>query len=972
MTGFRLPTGGHIDRNRPLSFTFDGRAMQGFAGDTLASALLANGQRLFGRSFKYHRPRGVVTAGREEPCALVELRDGARREPNTPATTIELFDGLVAYSQNRFPSLRFDLMAVAGLAAPLLPAGFYYKTFISPAGWWERVYEPLIRRAAGLGRTAEAPDPDRYEHLHAHCDLLVVGAGPAGLTAARIAAEAGARVILAEQDSVAGGGALLDRTAAVWASGMAAALPDGVLRTRMAVVGAYGHGVFVAVERVADHLAQPGPHQPRQRLHIIRARRAILATGAVERLLAFPGNDRPGVMLAGAALTYARRYGVGVARRVVVIAADDAGHHAAIGLAEAGMTIVAILDPRTESAGAAASREAGLPVRAGWEVAGTAGALSLRGVVARRIGAQVPAYLEAEALLVSGGWSPETALAHQAGLPLGWDVAHQAFTPTEQRDGVAAAGAMRGVRGLAEAAADGAQAARDALRALGLSPGAPPPLPGASHPETPPASLHEVRGRGKAFVDLQHDVTADDLRLAVREGYAHAEHAKRYTTHGMATDQGRIGGMVGAAVLAEARGIALSQVGQPRPRPFVHPVAWGTLAGPDVGQHFKPERLLPLHDWHRAQGAVFVRIGLWMRPLVYSASGDTGWGPVLEEARNVRRAVGLCDVSSLGKVDVQGPDAATFLDRIYANTFSTLPVGRARYGLMLREDGILFDDGTTSRLGPDHFLVTTTTQKSDDVLAHMEWHLQAVWPELEVTLADVADHWAQFAVAGPRARDVLRAVVTGRDLSNESFPFMAAGEAVIAGIPGRLFRISFSGELAYEVAVPAGQALHVWQALLDAGAPHGIRPYALDALNVLRIEKGHVTGGEINGQTTPADLGLGKMLKKRGDFVGRALGARPGLNEPGRLQLVGLRLADGGRLRGGAHLRHAGGPSQGFVTAACMAAEGEGWIGLGLLADGASRHGETLTADSPVYAEAVRVVVASPHAVDPENSRVRA
>jgi len=367
-----------------------------------------------------------------------------------------------------------------------------------------------------------------------------------------------------------------------------------------------------------------------------------------------------------------------------------------------------------------------------------------------------------------------------------------------------------------------------------------------------------------------------------------------------------------------------------------------------------------------------VRIGLWMRPLVYSPSGDTGWGPVLEEARNVRRAVGLCEVSSLGKVDVQGPDAATFLDRIYANTFSTLPVGRARYGLMLREDGILFDDGTTSRLGPDHFLVTTTTQKADDVLAHMEWHLQAVWPELEVTLADVADHWAQFAVAGPRARDVLRAVVTGRDLSNEAFPFMAAGEAVIAGIPGRLFRISFSGELAYEVAVPAGQALHVWQALLDAGAPHGIRPYALDALNVLRIEKGHVTGGEINGQTTPADLGLGKMLKKRGDFVGRALGARPGLNEPGRLQLVGLRLADGGRLRGGAHLRHAGGPSQGFVTAACMAAEGEGWIGLGLLADGASRHGETLTADSPVYAEAVRVVVASPHAVDPENSRVRA
>jgi heterotetrameric sarcosine oxidase alpha subunit len=973
VTGFRLRSGGRIDRARPLAFRFDGRAHRGFAGDTLASALLAGGVRLFGRSFKYHRPRGVVTAGPEEPCALVELRDGARREPNTPATTVELFEGLTASSQNRWPSLGLDLMAVNGLAAPLIPAGFYYKTFTWPGRWWERVYEPLIRRAAGLGRGAAAADPDRYEHLHAHCDLLVVGSGPAGLAAARLAAEAGARVILAEADAEAGGAALLDPALETWRVAMLAGLPAGVLRTRLAVVGAYGHGVFAAVERVADHLAEPGL-APRQRLHVIRARRTILATGATERLVAFANNDIPGVMLAGAALAYARRWGVGVARRVAVLACDDAGHATARALAELGIEVAAVIDPRADSAGAEASRAAGLPVQSGQVVHRAEGAGGLHGLRVGRPGATAPAYLQAEALLVSGGAVPNLSLATQAGLAMRWSEALHAFVAGDPRDGVACAGAARGTTGIAEAAEDGIAAAREALAMLGLLPTGEVPLPPVPREApSPPAALWEVRGRGKAFVDLQHDVTTDDIRLAHREGYGHVEHAKRYTTHGMGTDQGRIGGLAGIAVLAAARGVPVPEVGAPRQRPYARPVAWGALAGPDVGHHFKPERRLPLHDWHKANHAVFVRVGNWMRPLVYSG-GDTGWGPVLEEARNVRRAVGLCDVSSLGKIDVQGPDAATFLDRIYANTFSTLPVGRARYGLMLREDGILLDDGTTSRLAPDHFLVTTTTQKADEVLLHLEWHLQTVWPELDVTLINVADHWAQFAVAGPHAREVLARVVE-TDLSKEAFPFMAAGEARIAGIPGRVFRISFSGELAYEVAVPARHALHAWEALLEAGAPAGIRPYGLDALNVLRIEKGHVTGGEINGTTTPGDLGLGKMLKKRGDFVGRVLGERPGLTDPGRLQLVGLRPVDrAARLRGGANLRDAAGqePSQGFVTAACMAAEGEGWIGLALLSGGAGRHGERLLADSPVYGESVAVTVQSPHFVDPENQRVRA
>lgn len=948
MSGFRLASGGRIDRARPLRFSFDGQAFTGFAGDTLASALLASGVRLFGRSFKYHRPRGVVTAGPEEPCALVELRAGVRREPNTPATCVELFEGLEARSQNRWPSLRFDLASVNGLLAPLLPAGFYYKTFKWPGALWEKLYEPLIRRAAGLGHGAGEADPDRYEHLHAHCDLLVVGSGPAGLAAARQAADSGARVILAEQEGEAGGATLLDPALEGWRAAMLAALPAGVLRTRMAVVGAYGHGVFAAVERVADHLPEPGA-LPRQRLHIIRASRTLLATGATERLPAFPGNDRPGVMLAGAALSYARRFGVGVARRVAVFTADDAGHATARALAALGIEVAAVVDAREGEA-----------------VLGTEGARGLHGVLVGRPGG-VPRYLQAEALLVSAGPLPALSLASQAGMELRWSEAIHAFVAGDPREGIAAAGAARGTLGVLEAAEDGAAAARALLGVEGAIPL--PPVPRDS--SAPPAALWEVSGRGKAFVDLQHDVTTADIRLAHREGYGHVEHAKRYTTHGMGTDQGRIGGLVGSAVLAAARGVAVPEVGLPRHRPYARPVAWGALAGAEVGHHFKPERRLPLHDWHKAHGAVFVRVGNWLRPLVYSG-GDTSWGPVLAEARVVRGAVGLCDVSSLGKIDVRGPDAAAFLDRIYSNTFSTLPVGRARYGLMLREDGVLFDDGTTSRLAPDHFLVTTTTQKADDVLLHMEWHLRTVWPELDVTLTGVADHWAQFAVAGPRARDALREVVD-LDLGNQAFPFMAAAAARIAGVAGRVFRISFSGELAYEVAVPAGFASHVWNAILEAGAPHGIKPYGLDALNVLRIEKGHVTGAEINGTTTPADLGLGRMLKKRGDFVGRVLGERPGLQDPNRLQLVGLRpLESSQRLRGGAHLREGGGASQGFVTSACMAAEGEGWIALALLAGGHARHGETIDADSPVHGERVRVRVTSPHMIDPENERVRA
>jgi sarcosine oxidase subunit alpha len=973
MSGFRLGGGGQIDRSKVLRFSFDGEPFEGHPGDTLASALMASGVRLMGRSFKYHRPRGVFTAGPEEPNALVTLRTGNRREPNIPATVIELFDGLVAESQNRWPRLDVDLMAVNSLFAPLFTAGFYYKTFMWPRRFWEALYEPLIRRAAGLGRAGLDPDPDTYETNHAHCDVLVIGSGVAGLSAARVAAEAGRRVILVEQDRALGGGTLVDAALAGWRGEMLAVLasmPDMVLLPRTTAIGAYDQGVVAALERVGDHRAERAPFAPRQRLHVIRAGRVVLATGSVERLIALPNNDRPGVMLATAARAYVARNAVAPGQRAVFFVNNDEAYAAARDLAAAGIKIAAIVDPRAPSAIAAETAASGLPVLNGFEVCKIEGRSGADAVLVRKVGDSAMRRIQCDLVCLSGGYTPQTQLATQAGLKPEWRDEIAGFAAPDSGPAWAAAGAAAGVFGRLEAARHGVMVGSSG-RIAELT-YLPPISPKRDAPVLP---LWEVTGNGKAFVDLQHDVTTDDIRQASREGYRAIEHAKRYTTLGMGTDQGKTGGLVGAAVLAETHGLPVAAVGVSKPRPFVTPACFGALAGMEVGAHFKPERKLPLHDWHEAHGAVFVRIGLWLRPLVYSG-GDTGWEPVLAEARAVRASVGITDVSSLGKIDVQGKDAATFLDRLYANTFSTLPVGKARYGLMLREDGLLFDDGTTSRLAVDHFIVTTTTGNAVAALEHMEFHAQTAWRDLDVQITGIADQWAQFAVAGPHARAVLSHVVTGLGLSNEGFPFMAAGEAEIAGVPGRLFRISFSGELAYEVSVPTGYALHVWETILGAGEPFGIRAYGLDALNVMRIEKGHVAGSELNGQTTAADLGLGKMLKTNGDFIGKVLSQRPGLTDPNRLQLVGLHPLDNAkRLRNGAHLVSGAEPtrSQGVLTAVCRASEGpHDWIGLALLEGGHARIGETLVATSPVHGDSVEVRIVSPHRLDPENARVKA
>ena len=972
----RTRQGGHVDRDRTLTFRFDGRELAGHPGDTLASALLAAGVRIVGRSFKYHRPRGIYTAGPEEPNALAGIGTGARYTPNSKMTTVELHDGLVAESQNRWPSLALDVMCVNQALSRFLPAGFYYKTFMWPAAFWEKVYEPLIRRAAGLGRAPTEPDPDHYEAGHAHCDVLVVGAGAAGLAAARAAGEAGARVILAEQDFLPGGGLLSEPALESWRRetvAALAALPNVTVMLRTTVFGYYEQNMLGAVERVSDHLAEPPAHQARQRYWTIRAREVVLATGADERLVAFPGNDRPGVMLASAARTYARRFGVLAGRRAVLFANNDEAYGTVDALVAAGVERVSVVDPRPLGPAAAATRRRGIEVLTGHEVTGGHGGRGLYSVEARAVGSAGAFQIDADLLCVSGGYGPAIQLASQSRTAMRWDERIAGFVPGEA-PGQRSAGGARGCFGVASAARDGLAAGIAAATAAGFRAAAAFALPDVEEPDPTVQPLWEVAARGKSFVDLQHDVTTADIRLAHREGYRHIEHAKRYTTHAMATDQGKTGGLVGAAVLAAARGEAIAAVGMPTYRPYVAPLTWGAVAGHHRGRAFQPIRRTMLHDWHVRRGAEFLDAGLWLRPAFYPAPGESPWDAILREGRAVRRAVGICDVSTLGKIDLQGADAATFLDRLYMNTFSTLPVGKARYGLMLREDGMVLDDGTTSRLAPDHFFVTTTTANAGRVMEHMEFHAQTVWPELDVQFASVTDQWAAMSVAGPQARRTLAKVVQGQDLSDTALPFMGVAEATLAGCPVRLFRISFSGELAYEVATPAGYALPVWEAILAAGAEFGIEPYGVEALGLLRIEKGHVAGAELNGQTTARDVGLGRMAKKKGDFVGKALAERPGLTDPSRPRLVGVRAVDPGRqIRPGAHLVETGSDrSLGWITSVTRSVEPGGWIGLAMLSDGEARHGRRLVAAFPLQDEAVEVEISSPHFVDPENARVRA
>ena len=986
----RIRDRGLIDRRAPLQFTFDGKSYAGFAGDTLASALLANGVSLVGRSFKYHRPRGILTAGSEEPNAIVELRTGARREPNTRATTAELFEGLSAQSQNRWPSLKYDVLSVNNLLSPVFVAGFYYKTFMWPAAFWEKLYEPMIRRAAGLGRAADEADPDTYDKASAFCDVLVIGAGPAGLMAALAAGRSGARVILADESFSLGGRLLSEQrivagqSGAEWVRSVEAELtsmPEVRLMPRTTVFGAYDTGTYGAVERIADHIAVPLPHMPRQRLWRIVAKQTIVAAGATERPIVFGNNDRPGVMMASAVRTYINRFGVAPGRKAIVFTNNDDGASTVSDLVAAGVSITALVDTRPEPTAAVRALVAqhGVRLIAGGAVADAKGRL---GVTGARIlpagGASIE--LDCDLIAVSGGWNPNLQITtHLNGRPI-WSEALATFVPGPLPKGMSAAGAARGDYGLVECLKTGAVAGATAAIAAGFKATAPATPEAAPEATSISAFWHVEEATSKAFVDFQNDVASSDIVIAEREGFRAVEHLKRYTTLGMATDQGKTANVNGLAILAELTGKTIPETGITTARPPYTPVALGALAGHHREKNFKPTRLPPSYAWAKEQGAVFIETGLWLRPQYFPTFGETDWlETVTREVKTVRSAVGICDVSTLGKIEIQGADAGKFLDLVYINGFSALGVGKARYGLMLREDGVALDDGTTARFGQNRYFLTTTTANAVKVMQHLEFCHQWLFPDLDVHMVSATDQWAQYSVAGPRARDLLAKIVDAPfDISNAAFPYMGVAElSVLGGIKARLYRLSFSGELAYEIGVPARFGDGLMRRLMDAGAEFGAIPYGTEALGVMRIEKGHVGGSEINGTTTAADLGLGRMASTKKDYIGRVLATRPGLSDPARPQLAGLRPVDRSqRLRAGAHFiakdaAATAANDDGFMTSVAYSPMCGHWIGLGFLARASERMGEIVRAYDPVRGGDTLVEVVSPVFYDPEGERLR-
>ncbi|MFE3407443.1 sarcosine oxidase subunit alpha family protein [Streptomyces mirabilis] len=933
---FRHPTRGRIHRGTPLTFTFDGTEYQGHRGDTLASALLANGVIETGTSIKLGRPRGIFSAGVEEPNAVVQI-EAPFPEPMLPATTVELYDGLVASS------------------------------------------------LSGQGRLATEPDPARYDAVHAHCDLLIVGAGPAGLAAAAAAARSGARVILADDQPELGGSLLGTAEHLGWVTDVTGQLdnaPEVRVLRRTTVFGYYDDNHLLAVERRTNHLGADAPeHVSRERVWRIRARRVVLATGAHERSLAFADNDRPGVMLAASARTYVNRHGVLPGRHAVVLTTNDSAYAAALDLTAAGVDIVAIVDTRpTPGEWAERARQAGIEVVAGHAVTGTEGDARLTAVTVAPYGESVgQREFTADLLLVSGGWNPVAHLFSQSGGKLRYDEALGSFVPDTCRQAVEVVGSASGVLDPAEVLAQGAAAGARAIEAEGYTPQAPRlPAVAARPRQTPAMHVYVVPGASNAprFVDLQRDVTVDDLARAAGAGLRSVEHTKRYTTAGTANDQGKTSGVLASGVVAELLGVDISALGTTTFRPPYTPVSFAALAGRDRGALSDPVRTTAIHEWHVAHGALFENVGQWKRPWYYPRDGEDMEAAVLRECAAARDGVAFMDASTLGKIDVQGPDAGVFLDRLYTNMMSTLKVGMIRYGVMCRPDGMVFDDGTVIRLAQDRFLVTTTTGNAAVVLDWMEEWLQTEWPELRVHCTSVTEQWATVALVGPRSRDVLGALAPQLAVANDDFPFMAWRETTVAGIEARVCRISFSGELAYEINVSPWEALTLWQALHEAGAPYGIAPYGTETMHVLRAEKGYpIIGQDTDGTVTPQDLGMNWVVsKKKPDFIGKRSYARADSVRPDRKHLVGLLpedpgtfLPEGTHLVADSELPAPPVPMLGHVTSSYRSAALGRTFALALIKGGRDRIGERLYA--PVGDRLVPVIVASPVLYDPEGAR---
>jgi sarcosine oxidase subunit alpha len=1021
----RLAAGGRIDRGTPLQFTFNGKRYEGHGGDTLASALLANGITLVARSWKYHRPRGIVGSGVEEPNAIVQLETGARTVPNARATEIALYDGLIASSVNAWPSVEFDLMAVSGLFARFMPAGFYYKTFMWPKSFWMN-YEHFIRKASGLGTAPSEPDPDVYDKMNAHCDVLVAGGGPAGLAAAWAAGRAGARVILADEQSEFGGsllrgrdeasaggaasplrgsnagaagekpssGASIDGVAPLaWVARIVAELktmPDVRLLPRSTVFGYHDQNFLTAAERRADHLPPDQREGPRERVWRVRAKQVVLATGAIERPLVFANNDRPGVMLASAVSTYLNRYGVKTGSRAVVFANNDSAYETALDLAAAGLAVAAVVDARRAPRGARVERvrAAGIEVIANAVVVDVEGrkrvsAVEVMALDGEGSGVTGPAtFIPCDLLAMSGGWSPVVHLHAQSGGKARFDESEACFVPGASVQDERSAGACNGSFALRDCLAEGFAAGAEAARLAGMGDDIAPVTPAVDdvveEPLMPVWLVPSAKpiGRGpKQFVDLQNDVASSDIALAAREGYQSIEHVKRYTALGFGTDQGKLGNINGMAILAQALGNDIASTGTTTFRPNYTPVTFGAIAGRDLGERFEPVRKTALHQWHEEHGALFENVGQWKRPWYFPKAGESLHDAVKRECLATRNGVGIMDASTLGKIDIQGPDAATFLDWVYTNAWQKLGVGRCRYGLMLDENGMVMDDGVTTRIAEHHYLMTTTTGGAARVMAWLERWLQTEWPHLQVYLTSVTDHWATAAVAGPASREVVQSISEGIDFSPAAFPFMSCREGTVADVPARVMRISFSGELAFEINVCANEARHVWEALMAAGAAHGITPYGTETMHVLRAEKGFIiVGQDTDGSVTPVDLGMEWIVAKGKDFIGRRSLSRSDMVRGDRKQLVGLLtddpmevLPEGGQIVADASVPVPV-PMHGHVTSSYFSASLNRSIALALVKGGRNRKGEKV--EIPLASgRMIRAVIADSVFIDPEGAR---
>ena len=970
----RLMTGGRLDRTQPLEFSFDGKSYQGFAGDTLASALLANGVSVVSRSFKLHRPRGILAAGTEEPNGIMQIGRAGHTQPNPRATQVELYDGLEAWSTKGWPSVNFDIAQVNDVFSRVLGAGFYYKTFIKPRFLW-RFYEHLIRAAAGFGKAPDQADPDRYEHRNVHCDILIAGAGPAGLMAALVAARSGARVLIADEQNELGG-SLLTTTQSIngasaqnWLEAVLSELhesPEVRLLPRTTVFGYHDHNFLTLAERCTDHLNPADRQGVRERLWRVRAKQVVLAQGAFERPLVFCNNDRPGIMLASAVSVYLNRFAVKPGERAVIFTNNDSAYQTAVDLHGHGVAVMAIVDSRVTGAGEIAERVSALdiPVMKGHLVVDVRGRRRINAVQLARWNGQSEASVKAtktlqcDLLVMSGGWSPAVHLHSQAGGKIRWDDAVQAFVPEQSHQENRSVGACRGQWSLHDCIQDGYQGGYQAVEKCGLHPVS-QAIPTLIEVEVNPVqslwrvpSIKDADRCPKQFVDFQNDTAAADIRQAVREGFESVEHVKRYTALGFGTEQGKLGNINGLAILAECLQLTIPEVGTTTFRPAYTPTSFAVGAGEAVGELYEPVRTSAIHDWHERAGGPFEPVGQWLRPWYFPQQGEDMAAAVNRECRATRSSVGIMDASTLGKIDVHGPDATVFLNRIYTHNVDKMKIGRCAYGILLGEDGMVKDDGVMARLGQEHYYLTTTTGGAAAVLAWLELWLQTEWPDLDVHLTSLTDQFSTIAVAGPDSRRVLEQVGCSIDLSRSQFPFMSVQQAVLGDIAVQLYRVSFSGELAFEVNVDSRYALAMWNNIMAAGQDFNITPYGTETMHVLRAEKGFViVGQDTDGSVTPVDLRMNWMLSKDKDYIGKRSLFRSDTARADRKQLVGLLSCDGHQVvPEGSQLYDVDSSGQrivsGHVTSSYLSPTMGHPIALALLVNGHARKGDQLLARS--------------------------